>query len=383
MTERQLPAAVARVGSAAWVGEALAAHWAVPPEQARPVPFANGTGAPLSHTAGLWRIVHQGRDHVFKVQLTAEAARAPRFHELKQQVLAHCLRAGVPVPLAVPTVTGAAAARQDGHPCELLPLAPGAATARPSAAQARAVTTAGLRLRAVLDGLPAELAEELAPLPVPALVAEPDWRRALADGVDRLLPLARSRDDPWGRLAGSALAGLAAARPWLPAAAEPPGTARRRSRVIHADLHHHHFLFAATGRPAVTAVLDFDNLTVGDPLLDLAWVAETAARVDGGAARRESVADFLTRARNAGLLAPGEERLLMPRLIVHAVPVVVDIAKDILERELLSPAWAGYLDLLDTRRRLALHRLLTSAVPDPHAARTLPDTDLPRTDDDR
>nr|WP_280671368.1 aminoglycoside phosphotransferase family protein [Kitasatospora sp. MAP12-44] len=335
-------------------------------ESSRPVPLTNGGEAPLSHTAALWRTVHGGRDHVFKVQLNTDAVRDARFYPLKQRILQRCLQVGVPVPLAVPTTAGEPAAWRDGHVCELIPLVAGTASAHSTAAQARAVITTGLGLRAVLDGLPPEQVAQLASIGLPALVDEADWLRALDDGVDRLLPSARSRDDSWGRVAVEALEGLSDARPLLlaarPSLMEVPA---ERLRVIHGDLHHHHFLFGAGGRPEVAAVLDFDNLTVGDRLLDLAWVVETSARVRGGAgARQAALSAFRSRAVGQGLLAPGEERLLMPLLIARAVPVVVDIAKDILERDLLSPAWTGYLELLDTRRRLALHRLLSSTFPD-------------------
>ncbi|MGP9022678.1 phosphotransferase enzyme family protein [Streptomyces sp. BR1] len=338
----------------------------------RPVPLTHGGEAPLSHTAGLWRTTYGGRDHVFKVQLNLDAVRDARFHPLKQQILQRCLRAGVPVPLAVPTRAGEPMARRNGHVCELIPLVAGTGSAHSTSAQAQAVITTGLALRSVLDALPRELVLGMATIPLPALVDEPDWRFALDDDVDRLLPVARARGDSWGRIARDALEGLALARPLLARArTELMAVPASRLRIIHGDLHHHHFLFGADGRPDVVAVLDFDNLTVGDRLLDLAWVAETSGRVRGGArALRTTMDSFLSQAVDRGLLARGEARLLMPLLIAQAVPVVVDIAKDILERDLLSPAWTGYLELLDTRRRLALHQLLSTAASD--------ETDLPR-----
>ncbi|MEU6172029.1 phosphotransferase [Streptantibioticus parmotrematis] len=366
------------MGSRPWVADVLAEHWDVP-ANSRPRPLRSDGTAPLSHTAALWRVAHRGRDHVFKVQLDREAARPPAFHHVKGRVLRACQDAGVPVPVPVPTTTGAGVAEYDGHLCELVPLAPGGASGRPAPDQADAVIATGLRLRRVLDGLPHRVVDDLAPLPVPPLVAEEDWRAALDDGVDRLLPLARARDDAWGGIARTALEGLERARPLLTGsspdvATSPPG----RRRVIHADLHHHHFLLDGAEEPHVVAVLDFDNMTVGDRLLDLAWIADTAARVRGGdAARARTAGRFERAALREGLLAPEELGLLMPLLVVHAVPVIVDIAKDILERDLLSPAWTGYLDLLDTRRRLALHRLLDPTAPASQG------TDLPRTEDDR
>ncbi|NEA69005.1 phosphotransferase, partial [Streptomyces sp. SID12488] len=155
------------------------------------------------------------------------------------------------------------------------------------------------------------------------------------------------------------------AEPLLRATAGALPVSPERRAVVHGDLHHHHFLLAddpagPAGRARVTAVLDFDNLHVGDRLLDLAWVAETAGRAGGApGAARDALGHFRTAARGAGLIDGTDLPLLMPVLIAHAVPVLVDIAKDILERDLLAPAWLSYFELLDTERRLRLHRLLT------------------------
>lgn len=381
-----------RVGDAGWVREALARHWgpawgAVPP---RPL-GGKGGPLPLTHTAGLWRVEHRGDIHLFKVQLEPAASRGPAFPKLKDRVMAHCAARGVPLARAVPTLSGAPAAWQDGHPCEVVPFVAGTAAAAPSPAQADAVTGAGLALRAALDEVPTALAGQLAPVRLPRLVAEEDWRRALADAEARLLPMARRRTDRWGRAAARALSALVDAAPMLHAAALDPTP--DRLAVVHGDLHHHHFLLddrsaapadgdpvtqagaratvpvgvsigsAPSGgpdRPRVSAVLDFDNLHVGDRLLDLAWIAETAGRVPGGPSRtREALTRFREAARRAGLPVGDHLPLLMPVLVAHAAPVVVDIAKDILERDILSPAWLSYFELLDTARRTALHRLLT------------------------
>ncbi|MGC0211831.1 phosphotransferase [Streptomyces levis] len=347
-----------RVGDAGWVREALARHWgpawgAVPP---RPLGGKDGP-LPLSHTAGLWRVEHRGATHLFKVQLEPAASRGPAFPKLKHQVMAHCAARGVPLARAVPTLSGAPAAWQDGHPCEVVPFVAGTAAPAPSPAQADAVTGAGLALRAALDEVPTALAGQLAPVRLPRLVAEEDWRRALADAEARLLPMARRRTDGWGRAAARALSALVDAAPMLHAAGALDSTPDRLA-VVHGDLHHHHFLL--DDRPRVAAVLDFDNLHVGDRLLDLAWIAETAGRVPGGADRtREALTRFRDAAQRAGLAVDDHLPLLMPVLVAHAAPVVVDIAKDILERDILTPAWLSYFELLDTARRTALHRLLT------------------------
>jgi Ser/Thr protein kinase RdoA (MazF antagonist) len=361
--DQELRTARPAVGDARWVREAVARHWGPAWASVPPRPLRGPGGAPpLSHTAGLWCLTHRGTRYLFKVQLQPEALRGPVFPALKQRVLTHCADRGVPLPSAVPTASGAVAAWHDGHLCEVIPLLPGNAARTPSAAQATAVLETGFALRAALDEVDAELAADLAPVPLPALVAEENWGDALTEARTRLLPAARRRTDSWGRAAERALSALLAAEPLLRDAAEqlspPPG----RRAVVHGDLHYHHFLL--TGDPVaearVTAVLDFDNLHVGDRLLDLAWVAETTGRAGGtGPDAERAAVRFRAAARRTGLLAEEHLPLLMPVLIAHAVPVVVDIAKDILERDDLSPAWLGYFELLDARRRVHLHRLLT------------------------
>ncbi|NDZ83265.1 phosphotransferase, partial [Streptomyces sp. SID10853] len=171
------------------------------------------------------------------------------------------------------------------------------------------------------------------------------------------------RTDHWGRAAERALTALLAAGPLLDRHADALTPPPRRRAVVHGDLHHHHFLLSEEGRrpPRVSAVLDFDNLHVGDRLLDLGWLAELAGRAgDGPPDVRASLAAFRAEASRTGLLDDRHLPVLMPVLIAHSVPVVVDIAKDILERDVLSPAWLGYFELLDARRRLRLHRLLTA-----------------------
>lgn len=112
--------------------------------------------------------------------------------------------------------------------------------------------------------------------------------------------------------------------------------------------------------PHVLALLDFDNLHAGNRLLDLAWTAETVGRLAEPVQQADSARYFLASAREHGLLEPGAEDLLMPVLLAHSLPVIVDIAKDILERDILTPVWLGYFELLSADRRLHVHELLTA-----------------------
>ncbi|WP_437312953.1 phosphotransferase [Sorangium sp. So ce385] len=350
-------------GTEEWVRTVLRTCWGSRWADLPVNPLSVQDAEPLSHTAGLWHIGSGGAGHVLKVQLNRDAARRPEFYPLKAKVMAHCRAHGVPAPEAVPAVDGSTSVWCHGLVCELLPLCPGIAARRSTPAQAAAVARAGLDLRYALDRLPDGVMADLASIPLPRMVEEERWPAALADAEERLLPMAERRDDAWSRAAASALrdlmpAGALVRQAGIPVVGEPPD----RPSVVHGDLHYHHFLLSAPGaQPAVLAILDFDNLHVGDRLLDLAWTAETTGRVAEPSARPDCLRAFLAAARARGLLQPGEEGLLMPLLLAHSLLTIVDIAKDILVRGILSRLWIEYFELLSPTRRLHLHALLTAS----------------------
>ncbi|MFE6689172.1 phosphotransferase [Streptomyces sp. NPDC057743] len=349
----------AAAGTEEWVRRVLAAHWDGPWEGCALRPLTVDGRRPLTHTAGLWEVSGPAGELVLKVQLTPEAVRAERFVPLKRRVIEHCRRRGVPALPLVPTADGRPGVRVDGLPCELSPRSAGAvATGAPG--QVAALVRTGLDLRAALDALPPGVADALATVPLPRLVAEEHWPTALAQAERRLLPAAARGTGPWYRAATGVLRELAATAPLLrDAGAGPAG----RPAVVHGDLHLAHFLLGP-GRPArVVAVLDFDNLHVADRLLDLAWLADTAVHAcgDDRDGARRAVADLVAEGRRRGLLQRGDEARLMPLLLAHSLPVLVDIAKDIVERDLLAPQWLDYFALLSPARRAAVHELLVEA----------------------
>ncbi|MEV4976731.1 phosphotransferase enzyme family protein [Streptomyces scopuliridis] len=367
VSDAAVPAAAKEpgVGERSWAASLLASHWNLAGEHVALAPLVPAGGErPLSHVSGLWRVdiatplPGLGPALVLKTQLNPEAARPISFHLVKRQVLEHCRERGLPVPIPVPSVGGSPVVRYEGLLAELIPLLPG--TARPimTSRQAAEVIRAGLALRATLDVLPGHLTAPLAGLPVPRLVAEENWRFALDDALTRLLPMAERRTDRWGSAVARSLHELSAAQLLLTsvpeASAEPPA-------VIHADLHRHHLLFEGEDMPRLTGILDFDNLELGDRLLDLAWIAEAAARVAGGETeRRRSLSAFIGRAEATSLLRPTDTGRLMPVLLAYAIPVIVDIAKDVLERDLLEDIWFEYLDLLSPGRMVGVHAHLLS-----------------------
>ncbi|MFF3941837.1 phosphotransferase [Streptomyces phaeofaciens] len=348
-------------GTEEWVRRVLNAHWPGPPwEECALRPLTVADARPLTHTAGLWNVSGPGARHVLKVQLNPEAVRVDGFAPLKDRIITHCRRRGVPALPLVPTAGGRPGVRADGLVCELSPLSAGTvSTGEPD--QVAAVLRTGLDLREALDGLPSAVARELAAVPLPRLVEEEHWPAALDDAERRLLPKAERGTGPWHRAAAEVLRELCAAAPLLRREADG-GAARSAARtgVVHGDLHLQHFLLAREP-DRVVAVLDFDNLHVGDRLLDLAWLADTVAHACGedreGA--RRALAAFLSEGRRRGLIGAGDATRLMPVLMAYSLPVIVDIAKDILDRDILLPQWLDYFALLSPGRRLAVHGLLT------------------------
>ncbi|MFE3769441.1 phosphotransferase family protein [Streptomyces sp. NPDC059122] len=353
----------APAGTEGWIRHVLTVHWGARWGAGALAPLTVGGAEPLTHTAGLWHVTGPEADHVLKVQLTAEAVRAERFAPLKERVLTHCRRQGVPVLPVVPTADGSPGARHDGVVCELSPRSDGTVSTG-SRAHASAIVRTGLDLRQALDGLPPGTADELATIHLPRLVEEEDWSAALDDAERRLLPKAVAGHDRWHRAAAAVLHELASAAPLL--RRDPVGGASgsaARPAVVHGDLHLQHFLLAPQAPARVVAVLDFDNLHVQDRLLDLAWLADTAVHACGDdlAGARRVVADFVAAGRRRGLLGPGDAERLMPLLLAHSLPVIVDIAKDILDRGILAAQWLDYFALLSPARRRTVHRLLTCA----------------------
>ncbi|MGW4427858.1 phosphotransferase [Streptomyces tendae] len=257
----------------------------------------------LSHTSQLWRIdlpygpAGEHAAFVFKAQLNTAAIRSPEFHGLKRRIMEICAGHGIPVPLAVPAVDGSAVVRQDGVDCELAPMLPGTAHRSLTPGQADGVTATGLALRSALDRLPDSMVAALRAHPVNPLVEEERWQVALDDALGRLLPLAGNRTDEWGRLIAAVLRQLQRCKPLLDQFAAMEAGAARDVSVVHGDLHRHHFLFDDAREDRITAVLDFDNLRLGDRLLDLAWIAGTAGQAPGD---RRVVDALRVRPRPAG-----------------------------------------------------------------------------------
>jgi Ser/Thr protein kinase RdoA (MazF antagonist) len=324
--------------------------------------FAGASIAPgvrrgaVTHRGTLLTVRTHDGAYVAKLSENDAFARAAPFAELKAAALRHAHERGVPVVVPFPTLSGSPALRGETYSLELNELVEGVAW-RARERDDEAAAEAIFALRAAFGALPPAFADALAPIELVLPVENPDSAAALERDVPVLLGEARGGGDAWSRTAERALAPLAALSSDVWTA--PPG----RNGVVHGDLHRDHVLLR--GRPArAVAILDFDNLRVDRRTIDLAWLADQSAYPKPGSAAfdlRSPVAR-IREALQRRLVQRDEVPLLMPALIAYAVPIVVDIAKDILRRGIRERVWLRYLDALDVSRKLAVHDALLGAL---------------------
>jgi hypothetical protein len=345
---------------AAWLQTCLSAEWGVQACDGGPTPL-QPPDIQVSHGSSLWLIEGQER-YVAKVLLSEATARQPQFSQVRDQILAHCALAGVPVVQPIPTRSGSPRAHVEGRRIELLAFVSDGMSWGTDDRQLDAVAESIFLLRSALDCVPAAIVEQLRAIPLPVLVEEPDARRARDEALADLLPLARRQRDRWGDLIHEALEALEA----LPSNMLDRALDREASGdgrgVIHGDLHHEHILLSRDEPPRVMAIIDFDNLRVGPRHLDLAWLADQSARRPSRdvAFRTHAAVRCVKRAVELRLISRARIPDMMPSLIAYAVPIVVDIAKDILIRNLRLPVWQRYLDLLDIGRMLTVDRTMVA-----------------------
>ncbi|MGO1054608.1 phosphotransferase [Crossiella sp. CA198] len=332
-----------------WVRAALTRGWG--PEWAR-VPLNPLTDWLGRTTGDSWLVHARSHPHVLKIRLDPAEQVAPALYPLRQKVMAHCRRHGVPAPNPVPAADGGTVSWRDDLACELTPMLKGAVPNHAGQDQIVAVVRAGLRLRASLDEIPAHLVTALAAVirPEPA-----DWRRAVEQARTELLPVAAHRTDDWGRACAAMLRGVVAAE-GLMAAIRP----RQVAAAVHGSLCAKQFVLSGGRDPQVLGLLDFGALHAGDPLLDLAALADTAARVRvGETAQRRALAQFLDCAVRNNLLAEGQEQLLMPLLLTRTVPPLIEVIREVLLDGRRGPGLVEQFDLYDPMHKTHVHRLLT------------------------
>ena len=189
-------------------------------------------------------------------------------------------------------------------------------------------------LPAGLDSGPARSAVTFAMVDALARLHEVDWRsRGLAefdrtDGFhERQVSRWKGQLDSYG---GRELAGTDSAVGWLEA--NLPGSFT--PTIMHGDYHMMNVLLVADSQPRVSAILDWETATIGDPLLDLAGFGEIwtnlATPTDGWPTKAEIVERYCER-RNLAAVPD-----LRPREILYNFRMAV-LLEGIYQRSLHDP----------------------------------------------
>jgi aminoglycoside phosphotransferase (APT) family kinase protein len=137
-----------------------------------------------------------------------------------------------------------------------------------------------LPLRRELDNVEGRRAVVDAVVGALAMLHEFDWRAAGLEHLGRPEGFHERQVERWTRqlhsYGGRELPGFADISRWLEA--HLPATFT--PTLMHGDYHMMNVLMSTSGPPAVTAILDWETSTIGDPLLDLAGFYETWSRND-------------------------------------------------------------------------------------------------------
>lgn len=312
-------------------------------------------GDVITHTARLLLVGLPGSGGRFAAKVNRSAAfqRIAPFERVKFDVMQHCKSRGASLQTIETTLSGNPVHARGETVIELSRFE-GGQPPRFDAASVEAMVDAGLSLRRALDTTPDSLQEQLSRIPPLSLVDEPDPSRALDQGRS-LLAEFRGSDDPWCVLACRYLGPLFSIRGRGEELFARDCDEAGRARVIHGDLHRSHFLLSTTSERDVPVVIDFDNITVGDPALDFAWICDQAAAAAVPPGTDVALLDLaIERLLASGRVHAADLARGVAQLVAYAIPILVDIAKDILVRDDRRELWRHYLDIVDVERKLAV-----------------------------
>lgn len=309
----------------------------------------------LTHASMLYLVSNPGGSYVLK-HTTAEAAVRPAgFHAIKHKILTFCAERNVPVLIPVLTRDRLPIVTWEGTTVELLPCSPGKVEFDLTATHRRNILDGFLRLRSALEATDQKWRDALHAYPSSIPVEVENVGEAVRQAMDELLPLSRTYCGPLADNIRHALEGVVGARGLLRDSADQPAV---RHRLIHADYQTQNLLFDSESR--LSAILDFDNLRNGNAAFEWSWLFDQLATGLDPAERLmdRTFLESVEAALETGGLTHEELLSTMPILLRYVVPIVVDIAKDILLRNDHRPEWARYLELCDCERKLSVHQTL-------------------------
>ena len=302
----------------------------------------------------------RGESLVLKQTFDSDAIRSMHFSKLKYKTTEICRANGVPAICPCLTVTGDPIVFYGGHSFELLPYVHPAIHYEGLPKQQESLISCLIDLSRALEKADS-LRDELKKCTCPYLVDQKDPVGAVKEIRSVLLPALDEKEVKLSQILGVDFAAVVNEFEEIATDYKKKG---RFIGVCHGDLHGQNILFGSDGR--LKAVIDFDNLHIGDTRRDIAWVLDQLTWIPG----KPDQFDFQTlrngvRAIIEGGLCSKEEICgVMPSLLYYTIPIVVDIAKDILFRDDDRIVWKQYLELLDSHRKIQAHKEIIRFVED-------------------
>ncbi len=286
--------------------------------------------------------------YILKKRPRAGLQRSEFFHELKAQVLTHCVNTGVRVSEIIPTLAGEASAVY-GDFCYELQVFIAGEPYTGNREQEKLIYSAAVKLRHSLDHLPDNIVEAIRQHPIPSLVEEENPILALEQARELLLAATKC-NNLWKKTLLDALIPIVKMvenRHYLMLDAAP------KKAIVHGDIHAGHWIFPKDEIGNVV-VLDFDNLRYDTAGLDYAWAADTVSVNLGSKNKRfcpQKGADFLWRLVNDRKLTMDEAITAMQTLINYSLLITIDICKDVIFRGDTRIIWKKYLEILCLKRK--------------------------------
>lgn len=293
---------------------------------------------PLTHDASLFLIRKGEKSYVLKRRPLGGIQRGKDFHQLKFKILKHIGGFGELLPNYLATTHKLYFLVCDEYTFELCELVEGDGFSDKHLSL-EDLYIGYKNLHSGLQRTPVPLSEKLQSMAIPACVEEPDCCTAIAQ-VNTLRKYFGTLPE-WSTVLDVDLEKISTLSNGI-----GKHIPQRRS-IVHGDLHAAHWIFTEDK----VKFLDFDNLRVDDAALDFAWLLDSAALHRDPHQEVVAIAEL---AVGDGLFTWDEIVSGMKSLVRYAVPIVVDIGKDIYVRGDVRDVWRSYLEILNVGRKITL-----------------------------
>ena len=311
-------------------------HWDIACNSVKPL-LADSTI--ITHSSNLFLVESTTARYVLKRRQRDGIQRKESFHRVKADVLARCHKAGLHVSYLLSTISAEPFVVTPTFIFELSPYFSGKKYSK-NESKVDVLYHSLISLTYIFQDVSEQYRDEIASQEIPPYVDQPDPYRALVDA--RNLLKHHTYVAGWSEILVPLLEDIN-----LLGVSDMLNHKALSETLVHGDLHSSHWLF----NDSSVAFIDFDNLRIDDSALDFAWVADAIFEIEG---KPDKSLSLLKRSIEDGVLSKEEVISGIKTLIVYAVPIVVDIAKDIYIRKDLRNVWKNYLSILDVNRKCTL-----------------------------